>query len=225
MNSIEQVFFYGDTLQAIRSEGGWVVLRTMCEALGLSAHGQAERLSRQPWATTRVMRAVGADGRARDMLCLDVETVGTWLVTIDASRMKDASLRSKVVRYQCEAKRVLANHFFPPVVTIAHPAMSDPVVAHGVRMGDNPETRDDMQRYCALAAKATGWTVRLVHGLIRRRHRISSPYYLGVLFWPSMRDELHEIALGKVVRALPAKLRLVKPANPRQLPIFPHTTA
>jgi prophage antirepressor-like protein len=52
MTSIELVPFHGDMLQAVRDErGGWAVLRTLCEALGLDANAQSQRLRRQPPAS------------------------------------------------------------------------------------------------------------------------------------------------------------------------------
>lgn len=101
---VSRVQFDGDELQAIGDPGGdvWVVVRSGCEPLGLSPHGQAERLKRTSWATTRMMRAVAQDGKVREVFCLHLKAVPLWLATIEASRVRP-EVREKLERYQREA--------------------------------------------------------------------------------------------------------------------------
>jgi hypothetical protein len=213
---VEMVPFHGDMLQAVRDEGGvWVALRPMCEALGVSVQSQLAKLRSKGWACVRLIVTHDASGRAQEMVTVSLDTVPMWLATIEASRVGE-TVRAKLGRYQCDAARVLAAHFLPR----ATPALPvDGVVAHGVRMGDCSENRDEIRRYCQLAAKADGWTIGKIHGLVRRRHRISSVYYLGLVFWPAMRDELHEIALGKRPNPRPPT-RLLNPPSARQRDLF-----
>jgi hypothetical protein len=180
----------------------------------------ASKLRAKAWATTTLKVAVAEDGRSREMFALHIDSVPMWLATIEPSRVSEAT-RAKLSRYQCEAARVLAAHFLPRTQPppSGRELPPDPIYANGARMKDSDETRDEMRRYCELAGKAAGWSVRLAQGLVRRRHHVSSCYWLGVALWPSMRSELHDIALGRTPRALPAKLRLVKPTNVRQLNI------
>ena len=109
---LELVKFHDDTLVGCRGEDGnaWVPLKPMCEALGLDDNGQGQRLKKQSWATACVMHAVGADGKAREMLCLALSSVPMWLATIQAGRI-DERLRPKLELYQREAHDVLAEHF------------------------------------------------------------------------------------------------------------------
>jgi hypothetical protein len=59
------------------------VLRPPCEALGLQANAQRERIERQDLATTRVMRAVAEDGKNRGLFCVHLDTVPMWLASDD----------------------------------------------------------------------------------------------------------------------------------------------
>ncbi len=112
MPDIVQVRFHEDTLHCIREEQDvWVVLNRACEVLGLASNGQLERLQRQPWATTRVIRVVGIDGRNREHLCLHLRSLAAWLSGVETGRVRPA-LRDKLVRFQCEAADVLYRHFF-----------------------------------------------------------------------------------------------------------------
>ena len=150
----------------------------------------------------------------RPVTTYDLTEAQALFVASKSEAAKGAEILAGLIRVFIEWRRQRA----APPAPVALPV--DPVAAHGVRMGDCPENRADLARYCQMAAKASGWTVGKVHGLIRRRHRLSSPYYLGLLFWPAMRAELHEIALG--LRPPPSALRLLRPANVRQL-IIPGT--
>jgi hypothetical protein len=106
-------------LEALRAEGaGWLAVKPLCEALNLSPHAQAERLRRRNWATTRIMRAVGADGRERDMLCLEISKVAMWLATLDASRVANPEAREALEGLQGQAAQELDRWFrgaLPPV--------------------------------------------------------------------------------------------------------------
>jgi hypothetical protein len=106
--SIELVPFSGGTLSALRSDGaGWLVLKPACEALGVDARGQQQRLERTPWATACVMHAVGADGKRREMYCLRADRVAMWLATIDTARIADPEARQRLELWQCHAADAL----------------------------------------------------------------------------------------------------------------------
>lgn len=115
--SFEMVRVAGDELAAANVDGTvWVSVRRMCEVLGLEESGQRQKLSdpsRTPWATTGVMPGVGADGRNREVFCLDLDSVPMWLATIDTSRVRPDA-KAKVVLFQREAAKVLRDHFLAP---------------------------------------------------------------------------------------------------------------
>lgn len=95
-------------IEALRSgTQGWVLLKPLCEQLGLDFSAQTRRLERQPWATVAIMAMVGADGRERRMLCLDAAKVGMWLATLDTKRIKDQAAQAAIGELQIKASEVL----------------------------------------------------------------------------------------------------------------------
>lgn len=113
--SLQLVPFHGATLEAVKvDETVWVSVRRMCEALGLDAEGQRQKLSnpdRAPWAVTFVTKVHDASGRNQDAFCIDLESVPMWLATIDTSRVTE-EVRPKIVLYQREAAKALRDWFF-----------------------------------------------------------------------------------------------------------------
>lgn len=87
-----------------------VALRPMCEALGLDYSSQLAKLKTKSWATMGMITTVGADGKNREMVCIDRRTVGMWLATIDEGRVSDAA-RPNVIALQAEAADVLDAYF------------------------------------------------------------------------------------------------------------------
>jgi hypothetical protein len=110
--SIEKFAFDGDELDVVRTEDGDVAvpLRRLCEVLGVDEEAQRQKVRAAPWATTSMIKAVGADGRVREMLCLHRRTIPMWAASINIGKVRD-EIRAKLVRYQCEAADVLADHF------------------------------------------------------------------------------------------------------------------
>ena len=105
---IELVRFEGGALSAIKRDGvGWLVLKPACEALGVDARGQQQRLERTPWAVACVMHATGADGKRYEMFCLRTDRVAMWLATIETSRIADPAARRRLELWQCNAAEAL----------------------------------------------------------------------------------------------------------------------
>jgi hypothetical protein len=110
--AIVKVQFDGDEIEAIPKDGrAWVVVRRVCEALGIDENGQRRKLQTCPWATTVLMSAVAKDGKIREVFALDLDRVPMWLASINSGKVRP-ELREKLVRYQCECTRVLRDHFF-----------------------------------------------------------------------------------------------------------------
>ena len=104
--------FHGDTIECI-PEGSalWVGVTTVCGGIGVDDKNQREKLAAKSWALTQMVRTTTADGRGREVFCIDLDSLPMWLATIDERRVpKD--VRPKLVRYQRECKRALAEHFF-----------------------------------------------------------------------------------------------------------------
>lgn len=116
-----RVSFHGDTLEAVKDgERVWVSLRRCCENLGLAIQPQHEKLKSKPWACVTEIVIHDASGRQQPLTMIDLDTLPGWLFSIDGRKVKEP-VREKLARYQREAARVLADHFFgraraaPPV--------------------------------------------------------------------------------------------------------------
>lgn len=111
MSDLVKFQFHGDDLQVIPEAGdAWVVVKRVCEALGVSDIRQWRKLKENPAATTAMMAVVAEDGRNREMFCISVRSLPLWLATIHPSKVSDAT-RAKLIAYQREAAEVLAEHF------------------------------------------------------------------------------------------------------------------
>lgn len=112
MTEIIEVPFYAESVQAVKDgEAVWVVIKRVCEALGIDHDSQRQKLASKPWATTVLITAVAEDGKNREVFCADIDSLPMWLATIDANRVKPEA-RFKLVAYQKECARVLRDHFF-----------------------------------------------------------------------------------------------------------------
>lgn len=112
-NDIVEVPFNGSAMIAQRFDDGeiYTALKPICENIGIAYNGQWERLNRTPWATIRMIRTVGADGKHRDMVAISRKTLTMWLATIDTNRLSDEQARHNVTVYQQEAAEALDKYF------------------------------------------------------------------------------------------------------------------
>lgn len=113
--SIVKVQFHGDEVEAIPGDGTvHVVIRRVCESLGIDHSAQLARLKRSPWACVVMMATqMPGDDQVRELACLDLDSLPMWLATIQPSRVRP-EIRPKLEAYQRECARVLRDHFFGP---------------------------------------------------------------------------------------------------------------
>lgn len=111
-SSLDVIEFHGDRLLVALDDDRkpWIVLKPAFEAIGLQPHQQIANIQEQPWATTRVTRVVGADGKARNMVSADIRSFLMALATIPASRVAE-HVRPKLIDYQREVADVIEAHF------------------------------------------------------------------------------------------------------------------
>jgi len=109
----KQVLFYEDELTAVRADDGRVYasLRHMCDALGLNARGQSQRIDRH----TVLSRGKGAcilhtPGGEQTAVVLRADLVPLWLAGVRTSMVKE-EVREKLERFQQEAAAVLWEAF------------------------------------------------------------------------------------------------------------------
>lgn len=92
-----------------------VVVKPICEALGIDWSSQKQRVERDEiLASTMVMiTIVAADGKEREMCAIPYRYVFGWLFSIDTYKVNE-NARELVKRYKQECYDVLYEHFTEP---------------------------------------------------------------------------------------------------------------
>jgi len=111
--TLREVNFYGDNLAiAVVNNEAFVALRPIAEYLGLAWGSQRNRLQRDDVLArhSSTIKMTGADGRQREMLCLQLEYLPGWLFGITPSKARP-DLAPKLTRYREECFLVLWRAF------------------------------------------------------------------------------------------------------------------
>jgi hypothetical protein len=109
--------FYEDTLIVQLGEDGeiYVALRPIVEALGLSWGSQLNRIKRDAVLSKKMQtlsvfitntQGTGV-GQHRDVICLPKQYISGFLFGISPNRIKDETIRAKVLQFQEEAHLIL----------------------------------------------------------------------------------------------------------------------
>lgn len=99
----ETLIFRGLPLVVVRLPDGrpGVVLRWICENLGLAPTGQVARIKRtEVIASDLVYVQVQTEGGFQTMPTLVLDSIPYWLATIDTKRVKDTEQRLEILHYQ-----------------------------------------------------------------------------------------------------------------------------
>lgn len=144
-------------IEALRSGAqGWVLLKPLCEQLGLNFSGQRQRLERQPWAVVCMMPMTGADRKTYEMYCLDASKVGMWLATLDTKRVKDAHAKAAIGELQVKASEVinqwLRSEQAPPAVPALRWTAEDPLEMFEYALQNMKRTRAELAQVAATQA-------------------------------------------------------------------------
>jgi hypothetical protein len=107
------VEFYEDQVTAVRLANGdvFIPLRPIVEGLGLDWASQTRRINRDPvLAEVKGVVVTTTPGGPQEMLALPLDYLSGFLFGVNASRVK-ADIRERVIRYQRECYKVLAEAF------------------------------------------------------------------------------------------------------------------
>lgn len=100
---------------AVSSESGeiFVPIKPVCEALGIEAAPQREKLQNDEFfnSTGTIIVSVANDGKEREMYCIRLRDVYGWLATINPGKVAPEA-RVAVCRYRRQCYDILYNHFF-----------------------------------------------------------------------------------------------------------------
>lgn len=90
----------------------FVPIKPICQALTIDFEGQRQRIARHYilGSTAFTLKAVAADEKEREMLCLPLEYIYGWLFTINPKNVAPEA-REAVTRYRRECYDVLYEHF------------------------------------------------------------------------------------------------------------------
>lgn len=90
----------------------YIPVKPICQAIGVDPEAQRQRILRHYIlsSTAFTLKAVAADEKEREMLCLPLDYIYGWLFTIDANLVSEAN-REKVADYQRECYDILYRHF------------------------------------------------------------------------------------------------------------------
>lgn len=114
MTKIVSVNFHGTELYGVKlGSTTLIAVKPIVTAMGLSWHGQFERIMRDPLLSkgVRVTRIPLGRGGPQDVVCLPLDLIHGWFFTLSSLRIKDADLRQRVQLFQTECYDVLYKHF------------------------------------------------------------------------------------------------------------------
>jgi hypothetical protein len=99
-----------DEIEAARDTkgNGWVVVKKVCDVLGLDSRSQQKRLDRQPWTVKAMMTLTGSDGKNYEQYCISVDSTPMWLATIQSARVTPKA-KAKLIQFQKLAAKALAD--------------------------------------------------------------------------------------------------------------------
>lgn len=139
--NITKINFAGKELDCVWNEDEqelFIGLRRACENIGIDYSRQLKKLKEYHWATVAQMSTVGADGKDREMMVVDLDTFGMWLANINVNKVKP-EVRPTLMEYQIKVMKVLRKTFFPsreevntappqPVLEMRYPIMDLEVI-------------------------------------------------------------------------------------------------
>ena len=90
----------------------YVLLRPVCDELGLEYEAQHKRLRQQPWAVVDTKSLAANDDSDTNVAVVDRLTFAMWLATLNAARLRRPGARAKVELYQRDAARAVERFFY-----------------------------------------------------------------------------------------------------------------
>jgi hypothetical protein len=134
MGKIITVNFRGDDLYGFENDDGiFVALKPIVESMGMDWSAQYRRVTRDPILAEGIAIMATPFGRGGDQeaVCLKMDLVNGWLFTIDSARIKDQTVKDRVLLYQRECYGVLFKHFYKgdkadPIIIEEHEQPHEP---------------------------------------------------------------------------------------------------
>ena len=111
MNTLISIPFHHKPLCLIDADGKpYVAMRPIVDGMGIDWKTQERKLKSRFASTVVIMPTVALDGKQREMLCLPLEKLPAWLLSIDPRKVAP-TIRANVERYQAESEAALWNYW------------------------------------------------------------------------------------------------------------------
>lgn len=113
MSEIVQVEFQGQNIDAVwDGENAWVVVKRICENLGIDHSNQNKKIqSNKAYEQRYSAITIPSEGGEQETFCLRLDALTLWLASIQPNRVKE-EVRDLLIQYQRECMQVLNDHFF-----------------------------------------------------------------------------------------------------------------
>lgn len=111
--NLKTIEFHGDVIETLLvNDEPSVVLKPICDAIGLNWRSQLNRIQRDDVlkSTVAVVATVAEDGGHREMITMPVKILNGWLFGISVNRVKP-ELRVKLTEYRRKCFDVLADYW------------------------------------------------------------------------------------------------------------------
>jgi hypothetical protein len=184
----------------------------VCEALGINEWTQQRKLKERPWSRTVIMTVRDARGHNQDAFCVDLDTLPSWLTSIEPSKVKP-KVRPRLEDFQRECARVLSEHFFGPRRARAQSAANDNELKHRLdvltqnpermhsraELRDNPRERRVVWNLITSAAREQQCSTQLIQGQLKRQYQTLSYLRLPAYTLDSVIAFLNDLIARRVL--------------------------
>ncbi|CAI2429640.1 P22_AR N-terminal domain [Serratia proteamaculans] len=111
-NQLVVVSFRNQPMQAIQRDGSvFVVMRPVCEGIGLDWAAQTVKLKRmRDKFSCCDIATTGSDGKRYKMLCIPLRKLNGWLFSVNPEKVHP-EIKDNLIAYQEECFEVLHDHF------------------------------------------------------------------------------------------------------------------
>ena len=136
----KEVEFYEDRITAVYAQDDdrgdiYVSINQICDLLGIDRRGQQRRITNDAVLAKHTRQVViQTAGGPQTVLCLPVDYMHGWLMSINANRVK-ADIQERLIRYQEQCHRVLAEAFREGRLT------ADPGIEELLQTSDSPSAQ------------------------------------------------------------------------------------
>lgn len=125
MSELMHVDFQGDTIWAAkRADEVLIAVKPICVSLAIDWAGQLQRIKRDTILSEGMcMIHIPSPSGTQETMCLPLNLIPGFLFGIDDSRIKDETIRQRVLSYKRECYAVLYDYFFSkPEVPLPPPS-------------------------------------------------------------------------------------------------------